>query len=65
MGGGVMTESGLADRDAGTEVQRLGGLPRAPLAMPRQRLEAPDDAGWLGRLFGWPAVTGNPRTGGQ
>jgi hypothetical protein len=43
MGGGMMDGS---IRDMGTDVEHLvaelGRLPEAPLAMPKQRLEAPD-----------------------
>lgn len=48
-------------------VDRLGRLPEAPLAMPKQRLEAQHPAvGWFGRLIGRGAgPMGDARHSGQ
>lgn len=48
-------------------VDRLGQLPEAPLAMPKQRLEAlPSAAGWFGRRIGRGAgLVGDARHSGR
>ena len=67
MGGGVMQDRDFAAMgDVDGMVKRLGMLPDAPMAMPKQRLEAePPSAGLMARLFGRAAVAGDPRTSGQ
>ncbi|PZQ95893.1 MAG: hypothetical protein DI533_17815 [Cereibacter sphaeroides] len=55
----------LMTGDLETVVARVGGLPDAPLVMPKQQLEAPSAglSGVFGRLLGRTSVAGTDAQG--